>query len=222
MKYPLSISFFLFFHMFSADMFYSQSGDKLTDGLYHLAEYIVSDEMSDSAKVLTQLELIDLIYKESIIYFDGDISEALLCMTFVSLPFKEMPLVLPIINSEINFPLPSVEEPLNTFKNSNLPSNYLYQSPISKNSDKDKTAHFFGNAYLSYSVTFLNLSDFLGGIVELFEAAFKVNGFLDDEDLMINELGSKFGKYLREEPKVLPSRFFYIYNYLQYSNRFYN
>ena len=59
--------------------------------------------------------------------------------------------------------------------------------------DKDKLAHFFGSAFLSYESTIFDLGKLIGYFVEAFEESFKVQSTVDLRDLDVNEYGRLFG-----------------------------
>jgi hypothetical protein len=138
-------------------------------------------------------------------FYNDDISETLLALTFATLPFEKMPLNIPYLGLDFNVSLPSGDPNLLKDKIRNLPKNVFEDSPKSNFGDKDKTAHFFGNAYFSFDVTFFNLSKFLSIFVELFEDAFKVEGGIDNRDFVANHLGYLFGQELIKNPNSLPS-----------------
>ncbi|MBN2570561.1 MAG: hypothetical protein JXA68_00415 [Ignavibacteriales bacterium] len=189
-----------------------QSNKSLSGGIYNISNFIASDYFSTLKRNNTDLELVDTIYLRALKYFDNDISEALLALTFATLPFNKMPLKLPIIDVTLNIPLPSVSDSLFNLKVKNLPSQLFFDSPKVEFGDKDKVPHFFGNAFLSYSISLFNISEFLGILVELFEDSFKIEGRLDLRDLYINRLGSFYGEILDDKPELLPSEMFLIYS----------
>ncbi|MDP2037360.1 MAG: hypothetical protein Q8L04_08245, partial [Ignavibacteria bacterium] len=57
-------------------------------GLFFLSDYIASDEFLQIKKTTTDLEQVDIIFSKAVKYFESDISEALLCLTFSCLPFQ--------------------------------------------------------------------------------------------------------------------------------------
>ena len=143
-----------------------------------------------------------------------DHSEALLLLTFVTLPFNEFPFELPLINVQFGIPLPSASDSVFNIKTANLPKQFFFDSPKTNFGDKDKIAHFFGNAFLSNNVGFFNLSKFLGILVELIEDAFSAGGFIDFRDVTINHLGELFGTLLNDNENILPSDVLKIYSIL--------
>jgi len=201
----------MFYLLIAPSSVYSQTSRDLSSGMIYLSEYIASPGFAEIKENRNNLALIDSIWMESYRYFHGDISEALLAATFATLPFDKMPLKLPF-GLKMDLLLPSPGDSLFQKKIKNLPSGFLIDSPKGKNSDTDKIAHFFGNAFLSYNISWIHLSDFLGLFVETFEKSFKVNGSLDLRDLTINRFGSAFGKALNNNRTLSPSLFFEGYN----------
>jgi hypothetical protein len=163
------------------------------------------------------LNIVDSLYIKAVEFYDGDISEALLALTFATLPFNKMPVTLPFFGCKINLRLPSVNQSLFELKNTKLPGIVYFDSGYKGGNDKDKVAHFFGNAFLAYNISYFNLSKFLGIIVEMFESTFKVSGGIDFKDLQTNYLGEFFGYSLNENPKLLPSQFFDVYSLFYFS-----
>jgi hypothetical protein len=207
-KLLISIAVYFSLFLFSLS---AQTSRDLSAGMIHISEYISSSNFAEMKRTQNNLALIDSIWTESYKYFHGDISEALLAATFATLPFDKMPLKLPF-GLKMDLLLPSPGDSLFQKKLKNLPSGFLIDSPKGKNSDTDKIAHFFGNAFLSYNINWIHLSDFLGLFVETFEKSFKVNGALDLRDLTINRFGSAFGKALNDDRTLSPSLFFEGYN----------
>jgi len=72
--------------------------------------------------------------------------------------------------------------------------------------DKDKLAHFFGSAFLSYSSNYFDLGNAIGYLVEVFEESFKVQSSIDERDLITNKLGNLFGTVLKQNKNILPSQ----------------
>ena len=192
-------------------MIYSQTFE---DGVNYLSNYILSDEYEYLTQTIPDINLVDSIYCKALTYYNGDISEALLAAAFATLAFKELPLKLPIIGSSLKISLMDVDDEIFNEKISRLPSKLFFDSPQNNFGDLDKLSHFFGSAYLSHSVTIFKLSKFMGIFVEAFEAAFKVDGYLDGKDLLIDNLGEFYGKALKKNPGLLPSSSFKLYNLL--------
>ena len=103
-------------------------------------------------------------------------------------------------------------------KNKNLPKHLFFDSRQNDFGDKDKLTHFFGNAFLAYSISFFNLSKFLGILVELIEDAFSKGGLVDWKDITINHLGELFGSNLDDNKNLLPSEILKIYSILFYKH----
>lgn len=180
------------------------------DGVKYLSKTIASDNFKGLD--CSDLEKVDSLFIIAVKYYDNDISEALLALTFATLPFNKMSTKLPLINVRIPLYLPSVRESLFHKKKENLPGKVLFNSAIVGGNDKDKVAHFFGNAFLAYNVTFINISKFFGFIVEMFESAFEISNGVDNRDLQVNYLGEFFGSSLQNNHKLVPSDFFKLHS----------
>ncbi|MEN8191996.1 MAG: hypothetical protein ABFS12_04225 [Bacteroidota bacterium] len=191
----------------------------LEEGITEIVNFIISDEYSSLSKSRSDLELIDTLYRRALVIHNNKIDEALLTLTFATLPFDEMPLHFPFTNIRMGAKLPSGPDNTLNMKIERLPKNVFIDSPKTNFGDKDKIAHFFGNAYLSYSISIFNLSKFLSILVELFEDAFKVEGTIDNRDFIANFIGYHFGKQLLNDYSYLPSSSFNIYTFftLNYS-----
>ena len=185
------------------------------EGVIFLSETIASDNFRNLS--CPDIDKIDSLFKIAINYYDNDISEALLALTFATLPFNKMSVKIPIINVRIPLKLPAVDDKLFYKKKNNLPGFVLFNSAEISGNDKDKVAHFFGNAFLAYNVTFINISKFMGFIVEMFESAFQVSNGVDKRDLEVNYLGEFFGTSLQKYPNLNPSHFFKLYSLFYFS-----
>jgi len=192
----------------------------LDESVGYLSNYIISEEFSSIRNRYGDSAAIDTLYLQALNYQKGDISEALLTTAFATLAFKELPVKIPMLDVRLELPLVHVSDSLFRTKINSLPRNLFFNSPKTKFGDKDKISHFFGSAYLAHSVTFFKLSKFMGIFVEFFEAAFKVEGFLDLRDIAVNNLGELFGDALNRNPNLLPSHVLKIYNlfYFQLTN----
>ena len=219
MKTKIDNSKYIFAVIFLTTIFIFKNAQCQTrsfeEGVIFLSEYIASEEFKN--KTDEDVNLVDTLYLKALNFYDGNISEALLALTFSTLPFNRMPVTIPLVKLKLNLRLPSVDEKLFQQKNKNLPGLVYFDSNESGNQDKDKVAHFFGNAFLSYNVTFLNLSKFLGIFVEMFEETFKVSGKIDFRDLQTNYCGEFFGKSLRNQKDLYPSDFFKLYSLFYFS-----
>lgn len=196
----------------SATFTYSQftGSPHLSESIQIISEYIASNEFKNLSFGIKSIEAVDSLYVYSMTFCNNNISETLLALTFATLPYYEMPLSIPLIDSKINVDLPAPTKTVFDKKQSNLPENIFYE--VSFRSDKDKLAHFFGNAYLSYNANSFNLSRFMSIFVELFEQAFKIEGAVDYRDLIVNSLGNTYGEMLQSNKVKLPSDALKLYN----------
>lgn len=182
----------------------------ISKAVNYLSDFIASDYFIELKKDNSDPALVDSIYLRALKFYDYDYNEALLALTFAAIPYKEVPIVLPIIKTVIYYPLISADDSTFNKKNQNLPSKLFYDTPDNEYGDKDKVAHFFGNAYLGYAENVFDLAVPFGYFVEAFEEDFKIQSKIDMRDLDVNYYGKIFGECLEENKKVLPSEIILI------------
>ncbi len=181
----------------------------LSKGVNYLSGFIASDYFAGLKKTNNDLELTDTLFLRGVKFKDYDYSEALLALTFAAVPYKEVPIQIPLIGI-LNYPLTSAIDSVFLQKDKNLPKDLFYDTPGDNYGDKDKLAHFFGSAFISYSSNIFDLGDLIGYFVEVFEQSFKVQSYIDQRDLRTNKLGNIFGEILKENKSILPSQIMLI------------
>jgi hypothetical protein len=189
----------------STSLAYSQQSE-LSKGVNHLSEFIASDYFIELKKENTDLALVDSIYIRAIEFYKQDYHEALLALTFATIPYQRVPIVIPLIKIRLYYPLISASDSIANLKNHNLPSRLFYDSPDNSYGDKDKLAHFFGNAFIGYAENILKLADVFGYFVEAFEEDFKAQSEVDFRDIDVNWYGVLFGDMLELNKNILPSQ----------------
>ena len=184
---------------------YSQQST-LSKGVNYLSKFIASDYFIELKKENTDLALVDSIYSRAIEFYENDYHEALLALTFTTIPYSRVPLVIPLLKIRLYYPLISASDSIANLKNRNLPSKLFFDSPDNDYGDKDKLAHFFGNAFIGYAENILKLADVFGYFVEAFEEDFKAQSEVDFRDVDVNWYGVLFGEMLEINKSVLPSQ----------------
>jgi hypothetical protein len=179
---------------------------KLSKAVNYLSGYVASNSFLELDQSSPHLNLVDSIYIKAIKFYDEDYSEALLALTFATVPYRKVPITLPLINVIVYYPLISADLDTYLLKNKNLPSQLFYDSPQNNYGDKDKLAHFFGNSFIGYAEPVFDLADVFGYFVEAFEEDFKAQSKVDFRDMNVNWYGKLFGDLLEENKKVLPSQ----------------
>lgn len=203
----------LIFVLFYSSISFSQNTYEKSfyGGLFYISDYIASQEFIELKAAHTDLQLVDSIYVKALHFFEGDYSETFLCLTFATLPFEHIKFRLPIFGSQVNIPLPSPGKNKFEARTKNLPKYLFIDSPQNSFGDKDKLAHFFGNAFLSYNFGWFNFSKFMGIFVEKVEDGFFIEGQYDIKDLVINNYGEVFGKAVKNKTGIKPSNILKIY-----------
>ena len=196
----------LFFFSFSS---FPQQG-QLSKAVNHISEYIASEKFLEIRNSQGDLTAADSIFLEAIKFTDENYSDALLALMFTTVPYREVPIQIPLIKSKVLYPLTSADEETFLKKNENLPRYLFFDTPQNDYGDKDKLAHFFGSAFLSYESSIFDLGKLIGYFVEVFEESFKVQSNVDLRDLDVNDYGRLFGNLLKENNKLLPSQIFLL------------
>ena len=200
----LSLYFFILSLVAASSTFPQQSN--LSKGVNYLSEFIASDYFLELKNENPDLVLVDSIYKRAIHFYNDDYEEALLALTFTTIPYRRVPIVIPLIKSRLYYPLISANDSISNLKNQNLPSKLFFDSPDNDYGDKDKLAHFFGNAFIGYAENILNLADVFGYFVEAFEEDFKAQSEVDFRDVDVNWYGVLFGDLLETNKSIMPSQ----------------
>jgi hypothetical protein len=190
---------------------------QLSKGVNEISIYIASGYFKEISASVNDLALIDSIYLKALSLNNYDYSETLLALCFATIPYREVPIRIPLLNLIVNYPLLSAPDSVYQMKNENLPMNIFFDSPQDNYGDKDKLAHFFGSAFLSYNSLFFDLGNLFGYFVEAFEEDFKVQSSIDERDLITNNLGFIFGSLLKSNKKILPSSILIMHSLSNFS-----
>ena len=205
MRFKKLASSILILIFVSTTFAFSQQSN-LSKGVNYLSEFIASDYFLELKKENSDLALVDSVYIRAIKFFENDYQEALLALTFTTIPYQRVPILIPLIKVRLYYPLISASDSIANLKNRNLPSKLFYDSPDSDYGDKDKLAHFFGNAFIGYAENILKLADVFGYFVEAFEEDFKAQSEVDFRDVDVNWYGVLFGETLELNKEILPSQ----------------
>lgn len=200
MKFLLFLQIILFIQSTSAQQ------SKLSKAVNNISEYLASDQFINLKNIIGDIAATDSIYKQALDLTGNDYAEALLALMFATVPYRKVPIQLPLVNIIIYYPLTSADEKTFLHKNENLPRYFFLDSPDNEYGDKDKLAHFFGSAFLSYQSHIFDLGELIGYFVEAFEESFKVQSAIDHRDLHVNEYGRLFGKILQKDKSIMPSQ----------------
>lgn len=209
MKNKLSILFLIILNILFTSLLYPQQSE-ISKTVNYISEYIASDNFIAIRNKSGDLAASDSIFLEAVKYCNGNIGDALVGLMLATVPYKEVPITLPLINSVVYYPLTSADEETFLKKNDNLPRYLFLDSPNNNYGDKDKLAHFFGSAFLSYEPSIFDLGKLIGYFVEVFEESFNVQSSIDYRDLDVNDYGRIFGNLLKENNSILPSQIFLL------------
>ena len=199
------VLFFYLLIILSGENSYPQQSS-LSKSVNYISSYISAEEFINLKAGIGDLCAVDSIYSTALKFNEDNYSEALLALSAATLPYREVPIIIPLINSVWKYPLVSSDDSVYNLKNENLPAQFFYDTPQNDYGDKDKLAHFFGFAFLSYSTLFFDFGNLIGYFVEAFEEDFKVQSSIDYRDLEVNFLGKCFGRLLKNDKSILPSQ----------------
>ena len=189
--------------LLSSDFAFPQRSQLSTE-VQNISEFIASDSFLSLKECEGELQSIDSLYTKALNLTGKDIQEALLALTFAVVPYKNVPIQFLL---RFHYPLLSADDSIFKMKNKNLPRYFLSDSPKNEFGDKDKLAHFFGNAFVAYTSQIFDLTTTIGYFVEVFEENFTPENQIDLRDLKVNKLGEAFGKSLKKDQTLLPSIF---------------
>jgi hypothetical protein len=202
------VRIFSLLFLFSFSSFPQQSD--LSKVVNHISVYIASEKFGEIRMNVGDLAATDSIFIEAIKFTEYDYGDALLALMLATVPYNEVPIQVPILNSIVYYPLISADQETFLKKNNNLPRYLFFDTPQNNYGDKDKLAHFFGSAFLSYESKLFDIGNVIGYFVEAFEESFKVQSSVDIRDIDVNEYGRLFGELLKENKDLLPSQIFLL------------
>lgn len=203
MKCRMKIFVFILTIVFVSNFSFPQRS-QLSSEVQTISEYIASDSFLSLKEQKGELQSIDSLYLKALNIARNNVQEALLALTFAVVPYKNVPIRFLF---RFNYPLLSADDSTFKKKNKNLPKYFLADSPKNEFADRDKLAHFFGNAFVAYTSQIFDLTGAIGYFVEVFEENFTPENQIDPRDLKVNKLGEAFGKKLKKDQSLLPSIF---------------
>lgn len=185
-------------------LLYTQQS-RLSKEVNLISAYLSSEQFTQLNGRNDHLSNMDSLYLNALTVCCSNTDETLLALTFACVPYRQVPIVIHYFKLRFDYPLISAD--FDTFhkKNANLPKELFFDTPISISGDRDKPAHFFGSAFVSYSSNIFDLGDVIGYFVEVFEETFKVQSRADQRDMETNYLGNLFGKLIKKNNKIMPS-----------------
>ena len=152
------------------------------------------------------LRRLDAIYRRAVYLAEGDARLALFALTFATLPYHRFPARIPLLEWTVTVPVSTESREAFDRRLQNLPGLLLPDSPPQL--DRDKLPHFFGSAWLQCLLRDASLTDTAGELLEYGEELFKLEGFRDERDILVNRLGARFADALMRHRRVLPSDLF--------------
>ncbi|MBX2989555.1 MAG: hypothetical protein KF749_00150 [Bacteroidetes bacterium] len=180
---------------------------KVVQDVYHLKEYIRSEEFTGFKKSFGDLSAVDAIFDKAMRLSWNNAYEALFISLAATMDHRRFGVKLPVVGPLLWFPLTSEFEEEFRSRVSALPKTLYDDSPAGAAGDRDKLQHFFGSAFLAYTFESRDVAERIGSFIEWGEDKIIVDGALDERDFRANRHGQEFGLRLLEDKNVLPSAF---------------
>ena len=83
---------------------------KLSKTVNHISQYIASEQFIYLTNEIGDLAATDSIYIKALQCTEFDYSESLLALMLATVPYREVPIQIPLINSIVFYPLTSADE----------------------------------------------------------------------------------------------------------------
>jgi len=96
--------FFLVLSNFFLSITLSPQQSCISEGVNYISEFIASDYYREISLSTNDLELVDSIYLRALSFNNYDYSETLLAVSFGTIPYREVPIRIPLINLIENYP----------------------------------------------------------------------------------------------------------------------
>lgn len=174
--------------------------------IYDLRALIAAQPPLAPRSRVGDLRRLDAIYRRAVYFAEGDAELALLALSYATLPYHTFPARIPLLGIGVTVPVSTESREAFEQRMANLPGLLLPDSPPQL--DRDKLPHFFGSAWLQCAMRNEELTAAAGELLELGEELFKLEGFSDERDIIVNRLGAEFAIALMRQRRVLPSDIF--------------
>jgi hypothetical protein len=178
---------------------------KVIGDCWLLKEYLRSDEFAGVRHAYGDLYAVDVVYDRALRLAWNNTYEALLITAFATMDHRRVGIRVPMLGSLLWFPLSSeFQEDFDARVNA-LPSRLYFDTPDDRAGDRDKLQHFFGSAFLAYTLESDDAPGRIGDFIEWGEERFIVGGVNDERDQRANFQGRTFGLRLLGDDSVWPS-----------------
>ncbi len=180
---------------------------KVAQDVYQLKEYIRNEEFASVRVNRGDLNAVDAIFSEAMRLSWNNAYEALLISLVATMDHSKFGVKIPLVGPLLWFPLTSEFDDDFRARVAALPRLIYVDSPDKAAGDRDKLQHFFGSAFLTYTLESRDAAQRVGEFVEWGEDKVVVDGALDERDFRANKHGQEFGLALLHDKSVKPSAF---------------
>jgi hypothetical protein len=173
-----------------------------------LKEFVRSDAFAHIRAVLGDARAVDAVFVKAMQLTDNNTGIALLMSAVATFDHDIVGVKVPALS--IVFPLTSESTEEFVARRDRLPAHFYGDSPPGASGDRDKLQHFFGSAFLTFTLESPSAAGRFGDFVERGEDAIIVGGVLDERDIRANRQGQLFGVALLDDNRRYPSEFLRI------------
>lgn len=170
-----------------------------------LKEFIRSDEFVRLRKEHGDIRAVDAIFVRAMRLTDNNTGVSLLLSAVATFDHDVVGVNVPLLS--IVFPLTSESDEEFRLRRERLPRKIYGDTPAGGAGDRDKLQHFFGSAFLTFTLESPETAGRFGDFVERGEEALIIGGAFDDRDYRANRQGQLFGTALLEDIRRFPSDF---------------
>lgn len=180
---------------------------KTIQDVYHLSEFIGSEEFLALREAHDDIHAVDAIYHKALHLSWGNHYAALLIMLLSTLDHRRVDVRVPLLGIVIPLPLTPEFEADFYRRVDGLPKGLYPDSPRGRSGDRDKLQHFFGSALVTYVFESAETADRIGRFVEWGEEKYVAGETEDMRDIRSNREGQQFALALLAGEPVWPSQF---------------
>jgi hypothetical protein len=170
-----------------------------------LKDFVRSDAFAHLRAVLGDARAVDAVFVRAMQLTDNNTGVALLLSAVATFDHDIVGVKVPVLS--IVFPLTSESTEEFLARRDRLPAHFYGDSPQGASGDRDKLQHFFGSAFLTFTLESPSAAGRMGDFVERGEDAVIVGGVLDERDIRANRQGQLFGAALLDDNRRYPSEF---------------
>ncbi|HUN65360.1 MAG TPA: hypothetical protein VMW43_04615 [Bacteroidota bacterium] len=171
-----------------------------------MKRFVRSRRFAALRQVCGDRKAVDALFVRAMKLTNNNTAVSLLLCALASFDHQTVGLRIPVFS--LFFPLSEESDAEFSRRIANLPRRLFEDTPADETGDRDKLQHFFGSAFLTFISESDHAAERFGDFVERTEDAVIVGGVDDDRDRSANREGQRFGLWLLNDNRRVPSEFF--------------